>query len=118
MHINTYTFTNNLCILISQANRRIICHALSGGQLLSLSQRIDSEQELVTGDAKGRLMYWDIDARDPVCVVQDPACAPIRSCEVSRTGRFLAFAGDDQASVSLIYFFSFQMNYERHFVYM
>lgn len=79
-----------------KANRRIIGHTFSGGQLLSLSQRIDSEQELITGDSMGRLLYWDIDHRDPVAVIQDPTRAPIRCCQVSTSGRYLAFAGDDQ----------------------
>lgn len=80
-----------------KAARRIICHIVNSGAMLSMSQRKDSELELVTADTLGRLLYWDIDIRDPVMAVQDPSRAPIRVCAVSPSGRFLAFAGDDHA---------------------
>jgi hypothetical protein len=41
---------------------------LAGG-FTSLSQRVDSEQELVTGGIDGMLMFWDCDVADtPVAV--------------------------------------------------
>jgi hypothetical protein len=33
-----------------------------------MSQRLDSEQELVTCDGNGRLLFWDCDVADPVQV--------------------------------------------------
>lgn len=80
-----------------KAARRIICHIVNSGAMLSMTQRLDSEQELVTCDTLGRLLYWDIDIRDPVMAVQDPSRTAIRACEISPSGRFLAFAGDDFA---------------------
>lgn len=78
-----------------KAARRMMCHIVNTGMMLGMSQRKDSERELVTCDTLGRLLYWDIDVRDPVLAVQDPSHYPIRAMEVSPTGRFIAFAGDD-----------------------
>lgn len=78
-----------------KANRRIICHMAPSGAMYTMSQRKDSEQELITGDIVGRLLHWDIDYRDPVVATQDPSRAPIRCCAVSPTGLYLAFGGDD-----------------------
>jgi WD40 repeat protein len=61
-----------------------------------MTQRRDSEQELVACDTLGRLLHFDIDVREPVEAVQDPSQAPLRCCAVSPSGRYLAFAGDDQ----------------------
>lgn len=40
------------------------------GAVQDMTQRLDSEKELVTCDAKGRLMMWDCDYRDPVQVTE------------------------------------------------
>jgi WD40 repeat protein len=80
-----------------KAARRIICHIVNSGAMLSMTQRRDSELELITADTLGRLLYWDIDIRDPVMAVQDPSRTAIRACQISPSGRFLAFAGDDHA---------------------
>lgn len=86
------------CTILSydlKAARRIICHMVTSGGMTDVSQRKDSELELVTCDIMGRLLSWDIDARDPVMAVQDPSREALRSLSVSPSGRFLAFAGDD-----------------------
>ena len=44
----------------------------------------------------GRLLYWDIDYREPVLCMQDPSRTTLRCCSVSPSGAFLAFAGDDE----------------------
>ena len=46
-----------------------VCMYVSG-TMVSLTQRKDSELELITGDSLGQLLYWDIDVRDPVMAVQ------------------------------------------------
>jgi WD40 repeat protein len=86
-----------------KASRRIISHILSsssgsssGGRMMDMTQRLDSEQELITCDSQGRLLYWDIDYREPVLCVQDPNRIALHCCQVSPSGRFLAFSGDDQ----------------------
>ena len=84
-------------------SRRIMSHLLSnssgshsGGSITCMTQRSDSEQELITCDTQGRLLHWDIDYREPVQNVQDPSKSPLHCCQVSQSGRFIAFAGDDQ----------------------
>lgn len=81
-----------------QAGRRVVCHLVTSGSMASMSQRRDaeSERELVTCDSLGRLLFWDVDIRDPVLAVQDPTRAAIRCVAVSPSGRFVAYAGDDQ----------------------
>jgi len=78
-----------------KAGRRVICHVANTGSMCCMTQRKDSELELITGDSLGRLLHWDVDVRDPVLSVQDPARSVIRCCEMSSSGRFLAFCGDD-----------------------
>jgi WD40 repeat protein len=63
--------------------------------MTDMTQRKDSEHELITSDVLGRLMHWDIDYREAVLVIQDPTRTATRKCSVSPSGRFLAFAGDD-----------------------
>jgi cilia- and flagella-associated protein 52 len=79
-----------------KAGKRIICHIINAGMMASMTQRKDGENELITCDSMGRLLYWDIDIRDPVIAVQDPTRSIIRAIEVSPSGRFVAYAGDDQ----------------------
>ena len=79
-----------------KAAKRIMSHMVTNGQLTGVTQRKDSERELVTCDNQGRLLHWDIDVRDPVVAVQDPGKLAIKVCSVSPSGRYLAFAGDDQ----------------------
>jgi WD40 repeat protein len=79
-----------------KANRRVICHMTKGGVMTDMTQRKDSERELITCDTHGRLLHWDCDVRDPVFSVQDAGKMPLlRTCAISPSGRFLAFAGDD-----------------------
>ena len=76
--------------------RRVVGHCIGkGSQLLSLTQRLDSERELVTGDSGGKLLFWDCDVREPVMTLQDPSQASILCCAVSPSGAFLAYGGSD-----------------------
>lgn len=43
--------------------KRRMCHMVTSGVMADFSQRRDSENELVTCDNQGRLLYWDIDVR-------------------------------------------------------
>ena len=87
------------CTILSydlKTDKRKISHIIRGGALTYMTQRSDSERELITCDTQGRLLHGDIDYRDPVLVVQDAGQNPsLKVCAVSPTGRFLAFAGDD-----------------------
>ncbi len=75
--------------------RRVIAHLVSSGSLCDMTQRRDSENELITCDNQGRLLHWDIDVRDPVIAVQDPTKTALKCIAVSPSGRYVAFAGDD-----------------------
>lgn len=79
-----------------KANRRIVCHIMNSGIMTCMTQRFQREYELITSDSLGRLLYWDIDYRDPVIMVQDPSHSAIKACAISPTGRFIAFAGVDE----------------------
>ena len=87
------------CTILSydlKTNRRKISHIIRGGALTYMTQRKDSERELITCDTQGRLLHWDIDYRDPVLAVQDAGPDPsLAVCAVSPSGRYLAFAGVD-----------------------
>lgn len=87
-----------------QANHRKISHIMkgnthssSGGSITSMTQRYDSENEVVTCDSQGRIITWDIDIRDPVQVIQDIGYNPsLTCCMISPiSGKYLAFAGED-----------------------
>lgn len=78
-----------------KAVRRIICHIVNNGSMSDMTQRKDNELELITSDSMGRLLYWDVDVRDPVAVVHDPSRTVIYTCSVSPSGKYLAFAGED-----------------------
>jgi WD40 repeat protein len=67
-----------------------------------MAQKLDSERELVTCDAAGKLLVWDCDARDAVlqCDTTSAAAAAahtrrLRCVTVSPTGRYIAVCGDD-----------------------
>lgn len=81
-----------------RAAKRIICHLVTstGGSMTDMTQRNDGKWELITCDAQARLLHWDINVRDPIVAVQDPSMAALKCALISPSGRFLAFAGDDQ----------------------
>mmetsp|Transcript_9578 Transcript_9578/g.14420 ORF Transcript_9578/g.14420 Transcript_9578/m.14420 type:complete len:697 (-) Transcript_9578:178-2268(-) len=87
------------CTVLSydlKTDKRKISHIIKGGYLTHMTQRLDSECELITCDTQGRLLHWDIDVRDPVLIVMDAGMNPsLKVLAVSPSGRFLAFAGDD-----------------------
>ena len=52
--------------------KRIITHQLANGCLLGMTQRKDSEQELVTIGSTGAALFWDIDEANPVASIPLP----------------------------------------------
>ena len=61
--------------------RRTVSHLTREGMFTGLAQRIDSEQELVTCDQQGRLLFWDCDVADPVrFVCVSPTRCELRAC--------------------------------------
>lgn len=93
--VHSASFDSSVLTYDLSTERRKICHIFKGGSITHMTQRHDSEKELITCDTSGRLLHWDCDIRDPVLTVQDAGNASLRVCSVSPTGRFLAFAGDD-----------------------
>lgn len=88
----------NDCTVLSydlKSAKRRQCHVVTSGTMTDMTQRKDSENELITCDMQGRLLTWDIDMRDPVSAMQDPSRTPLRCVSVSPSGRYIAFAGDD-----------------------
>lgn len=79
-----------------QRERRTVCHMVREGAFLAMTQRRDSEKELVTCDAAGRLLGWDCDVPDPVQALQDPSRQRVCAAAVSPSGKFLAIGGQDQ----------------------
>jgi cilia- and flagella-associated protein 52 len=78
-----------------KTQRRTVSHLVQRGGFQDMTQRVDSEQELITCDNMGRLLHWDCDVRDPVAVVQDPSGLPLSCCVVSPSSQYIAFAGQD-----------------------
>jgi WD40 repeat protein len=82
--------------------RRMAQHAWRGGHLTGLTQRLDSEQELITAGADGRLLSWDFDVPEPVAQVtanghvQEQQSAAFTGVMVSPvSGRFVAACATD-----------------------
>jgi len=61
-----------------------------------MSQRYDSENELVTCGLDGKIMFWDIDYPDPVQVLNDPDKTQLLCIAVSPSGKYLAVGCDDE----------------------
>jgi WD40 repeat protein len=84
-----------------RTERRIVGHQLNQhgfvGSFTCMSQRIDSEQELVTGGVDGKLLFWDCDVPDkPVLALQDPSKSRVNAITVSPSGKFVAICSEDQ----------------------
>ena len=86
-------FTHDL-----KLERRTVSHTRRDGAFTSLSQRLDSEKELVTADANGRVLFWDCDAADPVLGVNVDANR-VECVAISPSGRFLAMCRDELLTI-------------------
>lgn len=67
-----------------KAERRVVGHQLNRsavGNFTCLAQRVDSEQELITGTTDGQLLFWDCDVYDkPVGRIDLPAVVKVCVC--------------------------------------
>lgn len=78
-----------------KTERRTIGHQVREGGFNTMSQRIDSEQELVTGGCDGRILFWDCDVTDYVLQLNDPSKLKINQVNISPSGKYLITCGDD-----------------------
>jgi hypothetical protein len=70
-----------------QTERRLVAHQVREGAFLTMSQRVDSEHEIITGGADGRMLFWDCDVMDSsVKAIMDPNRMRITSIQVSPSG--------------------------------
>eukprot|EP00904_Undaria_pinnatifida_P004386 jgi/Undpi1/13949/HiC_scaffold_9.g03600.m1 len=76
--------------------RRTVAHMTRAGAFQSMTQRIDSENELITCDVNGRLLMWDCDYREPVQAVQDPSQQRLSCVSVSPSGRYIVLGGEEE----------------------
>ena len=87
---------------IVKEKRSSISHVVPAGGFTALSQRSDSENELVTADANGHILFWDSDTADPVGGFQLQDCIKTQrnhALQVSPSGRYLAVANDEAVAV-------------------
>ncbi|RLN98079.1 hypothetical protein BBJ28_00011626 [Nothophytophthora sp. Chile5] len=75
--------------------RRVVAQQVREGAFHGITQRLDSETEIVTAGADGRLLFWDCDEPEPVQYLLDPSRLKISCARVSPSGRFLATCGED-----------------------
>ncbi|KAF4669277.1 hypothetical protein FOZ61_004567 [Perkinsus olseni] len=85
-----------------KAGKAQIKHLWKGGQVTGMTQRLDSENELITCHMDGRLMFWDIDYADPVAGLQassphalQRALSRLRCVTMSPDGRYVAAGAED-----------------------
>ncbi len=75
--------------------KRTKSHMVREGAFVCATQRLDSEQEIITADGNGRMLFWDCDYADPVHMLQDPARTRCNTIEISPSGRYVASCGED-----------------------
>lgn len=75
--------------------RRVVAQQVREGAFHSITQRLDSETEIISAGADGRLLFWDCDETDPVQHLMDPSRLRVTCARVSPSGRFLAICGED-----------------------
>lgn len=78
-----------------KSERRVVAQQVREGAFLGISQRLDSETEIVTAGADGRLLVWDCDVPDPVMSQVNPYRPRLTCLSVSPSGRFIAVGSDD-----------------------
>lgn len=85
-------FTYNL-----KTEHRDVCHQVRDGAFTGMTQLTTGDHELITVGTDGRVMFWDCDARDAIDALWDPNRDRLNAVQLSPSGRFLAYCGDDCA---------------------
>lgn len=78
-------------------NKALVQHTSMGGNITSISQRKDHDNEVVSCAQDGKLLFWDVDYPDPTGCIEGPpdVLVRLRCCEVSPNGRYIAAGSDD-----------------------
>ena len=85
-----------------KTNRPVVKHqARADISLAGLSQRLDHEQELITGTSDGRLLFWDVDYAEPVAELVKPASGKITAVSTSPSGRYVVASGASAPSIAV-----------------
>ncbi|TMW61987.1 hypothetical protein Poli38472_009480 [Pythium oligandrum] len=75
--------------------RRIMAQHSHDATFQGITQRLDSETEIITAGSDGRMLVWDCDIADPVQYLVDPNHLRVCAVNISPSGRYLAACGDD-----------------------
>lgn len=78
-----------------KSERRIVAQQVRDGAFNGITQRLDSETEIITAGSDGRLLFWDCDVAEPVACVVDPSRLKVACASVSPSGWYLATCGED-----------------------
>lgn len=84
-----------------KTSRPVIKHQTSTQTSLGgLSQRLDHEQELITGTSDGRIVFWDIDYAEAVAELgMESGNGKILAVKISPSGRYVACGTSQGAAV-------------------
>jgi len=93
--VHSCSLDRNVFTYDLKTERRSVAHSVRSGAFTSMTQRLDSEKELITVGAGGHIMFWDCDVVDPVASLLDPNRMRLTAARISPSGRYLAVSGDD-----------------------
>ena len=68
------------------------------GAFTGLAQRKDSEQELITCDANGRILFWDCDVQEPILGVSVDGTT-VTCVAISPSGKYFVLCRDEMLTV-------------------
>jgi cilia- and flagella-associated protein 52 len=80
-----------------KSERRVMAQQTRDTAFHGITQRLDSETEILTAGSDGRIHFWDCDLVEPVQCLVDVGHVRVCAVSVSPSGKFLATCGDDCA---------------------
>lgn len=88
--VDRQIFTYNISL---KPARRTNSHLYREGAFRGMSQRLDSELELITVSSHGDVFFWDCDEKDPVGMLDE--FGELTGVQVSPSGAYVAVCGKD-----------------------
>jgi len=73
--------------------RRTVIHSVREGAFVDMTQRLDSEQELVTASTQGDVLFWDCDEAGHVGMLQE--FGNLNGLQTSPNGDYIAVCSED-----------------------